>query len=363
MATFNNTSMNANEPNSQLSLEGCSFTDSVAVQICKVLAYCAVLLTSLIGNTLLIIVIYKRKDLRKTVNYFIVNMAFSDFVFSLSGIPVELTQMLSNSFQWHVSGTAGSILCKAYRFSTVTSLTVSVQSIGRITVDRFIAVMFPMTSRIISPKYRVIAIASTWVLALAVRTPLMMTMNLEKYKNLTYCGHWDIVVVFGNMTVFTSYSVATEVIFLIFPLSLITILYFVIAVTLKRRIKHLAQISSHVQREACSESARAAKMSFFMMLAYGICFIPYMAYSYGIYKNGFFSCSLHRILLFFDVFMLYFSSTVNPIICFSFVRKFRLEVIKMYNKCSKKSADSNGEITGQHEIVVLKSIKLIKVND
>ena len=343
MATFNNTSMDANESNSQQSLGGFSFTDSVAVQICKVLAYCAVLLTSLIGNTLLIIVIYKRKDLRKTVNYFIVNMALSDFVFSLSGIPVELTQMSSNSFHWHVSGITGSILCKAYRFLTITSLTVSVQSIAWITVDRFIAVMFPMTSRIISPKYRAIAIASTWVLALAVRTPLTMAMNLEKYKNMTYCGLWDVAVVFGNMTVFTSYIAATEVIFIIFPLFLITILYFVVAVTLKRRIKHLAQISSHIQREACNESARAAKMSFCMMLAYGICFIPYMAYSYGIYKNYAFSCSLHRILWFFDVFMLYFSSTVNPIVCFSFVRKFRLEVIEMCTKCCKGSADNNGK--------------------
>ena len=177
-----NTSVIADELYSKL--KPCFFTDSVAARICKALAYCAVLLISLVGNTSLVFIICKRKEFLRTVNYFIVNMAIYDFVFPLVGIPIKITQIMSHSFHWHVSGAAGSILCKVYRFFSVASLTVSLQSIVWIAIDRFVAVMFPMKVRIISSKFRAIAIASTWIVALAVRSPNLMTVSLAEYENV-----------------------------------------------------------------------------------------------------------------------------------------------------------------------------------
>lgn len=359
MSSCNNTSVPANDSNNRPNLDSCFFTDSVAAQICKLMAYCVVLLIGLVGNVVLAIIIRQRQELRRTVNYFIINMAISDFAFSLADIPIKLSQMTSNSFHWRVGGVAGSILCKVYNFSTMTSLTVSLQSSAWIAVDRFIAVVFPMKVRFLSPRYRAIAIASTWVLALAVRAPYMMAMNLRNYKNATYCGLWDVFMVFDNITAFKSFSWATEAIFLILPLILVTTLYFIIAVTLKRRIKQLARISSHIQLQVHDKNAKAVKMALCMMFAYDICFIPYLILSYGFL--GRLSCSMYKVLSFFVVFLLYLSSTINPLICFVFVRGFRIGLKWMLNKCFKKCVTNKSEINSRQGIV-LKSVKLINSN-
>ena len=346
MLSGKNNSVPANETGNQLN-SGllCFFTDSVAVQVCKVIAYCAVLLSGLVGNTFLVIIICRRRELRKTVNYFIINVAVSDFMFSLAGMPIKLAQLTSSSLHWHVSGDAGSILCKMYMFSTVVSLMVSLQSIVWIAIDRFVAVMFPMKVRIISSKFRAIVIASTWILALAVRTPYMMITNLAKYNNVTYCGVRDIVSVFENITTFKTFSLATEAIFFIAPLILVTVLYFLIAVVLKRRMKYLARISSHIQPQVFEKNARAVKMALCMILAYGMCFVPYLIYFYAL--HGVRSCSFHKVFVFFVLFMLYSSSTVNPIICFAFVRGFRLELKERLNQCFKKCSSHNSDMSSQ----------------
>ena len=59
-------------------------------KISLMVVYCMVLLVGLTGNALIITLVYKRKDLRKTINQLIANMTFSDFVFHFTFIPVEL---------------------------------------------------------------------------------------------------------------------------------------------------------------------------------------------------------------------------------------------------------------------------------
>ncbi|XP_074634184.1 uncharacterized protein LOC141892745 [Acropora palmata] len=70
------------------------------------LALSVVILMNLVGNTLIIITVYKHKELRRTVNYFIVNVAFSDLIYALCDISVEATNMAKSSIQWLITGTA-----------------------------------------------------------------------------------------------------------------------------------------------------------------------------------------------------------------------------------------------------------------
>ena len=132
-------------------------------KVSSIVVYCMVLLVGLTGNALIITLVYKRKDLRKTINQLIANMAFSDFVFQLTSIPVELAKAAYG--QWPIAEPAGSIVCKIQSFVISTSVHVSVQSLTWIALDRFIAVVFPMKVHLISSRFRVLAIASTWIVA------------------------------------------------------------------------------------------------------------------------------------------------------------------------------------------------------
>ena len=122
----------------------CSFADSSAERFSKLFSFCFILLGSLFGNIFIMIIVYKNRDLRKTINYFIVNMALSDLVYPLIVFPVKITELVTDSFHWRVSGIFGSICCKLFFFASLVSLHVSTQSLVWTAIDRFVAVVFPM---------------------------------------------------------------------------------------------------------------------------------------------------------------------------------------------------------------------------
>ena len=147
-----------------------NFDVSYPVKISKLVFLSIILLSSLVGNALIINMVYTRQELRKTINFFIVNMAISDFVFTLVSIPLRLAGIAARSyFQWPVIGKAGLILCKLSVFFPSVSFTVSVQhlqSLVWIAFDRFVAVVFQINNYLISLIFRAFAIASTWMVVM-----------------------------------------------------------------------------------------------------------------------------------------------------------------------------------------------------
>ena len=114
-------------------------------------------------------------------------MAVSVFVFSLTTIPVYLAEM-SSSWQWPIGGTAGSILCKLKNYVMAVSLTVSIESLVWIALDRFGAVVWPMKFHLITSRFRSFAIASTWIVALTVNSADLYLSELLKENENIRCS-------------------------------------------------------------------------------------------------------------------------------------------------------------------------------
>ena len=153
----NNTTVLVSRNETILEKWTCIFVNSNAERISKLCAYCLILLCSFFGNISIIIIVCRRRDLRKTMNYFIVNMAVSDLLFPLVLIPDQMTKIVSSSFHWHVSGILGSFLCEMFYFARPSSLFVSVQSFVWIAIDRFVVVVFPLKLRLMSSKICTVA--------------------------------------------------------------------------------------------------------------------------------------------------------------------------------------------------------------
>lgn len=84
----------------------CIFIYSTAERISKLWAYCFILFGSLFENIFIIIFVYKQEDLRKAINinYFNVNMAESDLLLLLALLPDQISQLVTDSLHWRVSG-------------------------------------------------------------------------------------------------------------------------------------------------------------------------------------------------------------------------------------------------------------------
>ena len=123
-------------------------------------AYCLIFLVSLAGNTIIGIIVYKTKTMRKPSNFLIVNMAISDLLFPIFVIPREIQRLYIDS--WLIGGPLGQALCKLVIFLSDVSFAVSVQNLVLIAVDRFGAVVYPLRSPLISLKLCPFFILATW---------------------------------------------------------------------------------------------------------------------------------------------------------------------------------------------------------
>ena len=131
-----NTSVNGTQP----SISSCSWNPR-AEKVGKTFAYCLVFLVSLAGNTVIGIIVFKKKTMRKPINFLIVNMAMSDLLFPIFVIPGEIQRLYIDS--WLIGGPLGQALCKLVPFVLDVSLGVSIQSLNLIAVGRFRAVVYP----------------------------------------------------------------------------------------------------------------------------------------------------------------------------------------------------------------------------
>jgi len=65
-----------------------------AAKIGKAFVYCLIIVVSLKGNSLIGIIICKKKPMRKKINYLILNMAMSDILISIFVIQVDFVELL-----------------------------------------------------------------------------------------------------------------------------------------------------------------------------------------------------------------------------------------------------------------------------
>ena len=114
-----NTTINETQPSS------CS-SNPTAEKIAKTFAYCLFFIVSLAGNTVIGIIVYKTKTMRKPINVFIVNMAMSDLLFPIFVIP-PLTLMLYTD-SWLIGGSLGQAFCKLKAFLPDVSTDTGLQS-------------------------------------------------------------------------------------------------------------------------------------------------------------------------------------------------------------------------------------------
>ena len=106
------------------------------------------------------------------------------------------------------------------------SLTVSIESLVCIALDRFVAVVLPMKIHFVSSRFRVVAIISSWIFSLIINSlDLYASELVEENGRMTCQGK-------NNTLLVITYGYVRMAVVYITPLLLITALYCSIAFTL-----------------------------------------------------------------------------------------------------------------------------------
>jgi len=308
-----NTTINGTQPSS------CS-SNPTAEKIRKTVAYCLIFLVSLAGNTVIGIIVYKTKTMRKPINFFIVNMAMSDLLFPIFLIPREIQMLYIDS--WLVGGPLGQALCKLVVFVADVSIAVSIQSLVLIAVDRFGAVVYPLRSPLISSKLCPFFILATWIVAMAIFSPYLVAFKLVEYPEGPACiNQW--IEAFGENSSFKNYYASLVVVFYFIPLLLIATLYIIIFQKLKsQKIPGEQSISAGQQRQ--QRERNVLKMAIAIVFGFAVCWMPlaigwfvFLFASNILSQCGFYYFSTVALL------MARANCAINPCICFIFSSNYR----------------------------------------
>ena len=248
-----------------------SLINPEALKVGATVAYSLILVVSLVGNSLIVLIVYKTPTLRKPINMLIANMAMSDLLYPIFMFPFLLAELAFGP--WLIGGTLGQALCKIRPFLAEISMVVSIQSLVLITVDRYAAVVVPLRSPLISRKVCRCLIVGTWILAVPFCWPYLFTYNLVEYQEGKRCmNQWE--VIFGEKSSFAIYLLSACILFFYIPFVVLVILYSIILIKLKKQA-HPGEQSASAEEQRTRRNGKVLKMTVAIVVAFFICWIPF----------------------------------------------------------------------------------------
>lgn len=117
-----------------------------------------ILILDVCGNCLVIGAILRYRRLRTITNYFVISLAVSDLLIAALSMPFRIHHTLK-SLYWDL----GETICEFWVFMDLLCSCASISNLSLISIDRFLALTFPLSYRSIMTKCRAVAaIAFVW---------------------------------------------------------------------------------------------------------------------------------------------------------------------------------------------------------
>lgn len=327
--------LNLSSGNSLVSESECFHRDSLATKFLRILPHFFIIIVSLIGNSMVVAVVFKNSRMRTTVNYYIVNMAIADLLITLY-MPRTISAVIFG-YEWVIGGTAGLVLCKLSIFVNQIPMIASIFTVVAISFDRFNAVVFPLRT-FVSTRMCKVVIFCTWLIALAFRSPTVYAVHLVPGKNGKLYCNLALDVTFGPGAKKLYYNFNMIAIFTI-PFLTTVILYTSIMVTLKRRkAPGLTPENSSNNSEGFKRrevvKKNVLRLVLIVVTAFILCWLLYyirlilFAYGYD------FSCNW----LFVRLILAHFNSALNPCLYAIFSENYRKGFKKILSRgnCLKR---------------------------
>ena len=308
----------------------------------KIFSYCVILFLSVFGNSLLIVIIKKNKRMQTITNYLIANMAVSDILITVLAIPRQITEILRGPSIWLIQGNFGSFLCKTVSFFQDISTAVSILSLVVIAIDRYRGIVFPWRKPLIKPaKLCKVIIPLIWLVSMGLHAVYFYTFRVITIHDKSQCKlSW--APKFDQKDAQEIYYAILLVLLIAIPTCVLTSLYSVIILNLKRGIKRCKSLSNFVTSQRLKEDTKVVRNILAILIAFMVCIIPINVFAILLYFvwDWKLPCGMEG-FVFAVYFILYLNASVNPCIYFTFNEKYRqtlLNILKALIRRSKPKA-------------------------
>lgn len=189
-------------------------------------ATCAVL--GVVFNLLTIITLLTGRRNSREIRIQLVNLAISDLLWSLVGPAIFVYIRLE------IPMTSNEALCKLISFLGFLVVTVSPLCNVAISLDRFVAVYFPMKIINYRTRHKVMAAAAVWMIGILVDMGTLFNAHTGEWDNQTWCYARPIIYDKTKTLPFEQFLIATAIKFGL-PSIVMIVMYALIAGKLHKR--------------------------------------------------------------------------------------------------------------------------------
>ncbi|XP_013772526.2 tachykinin-like peptides receptor 86C [Limulus polyphemus] len=301
------------------------------------------------GNAIVIWIVIAHRRMRTITNYFLLNVSLSDLMMA------TFNSIFNFIFMLHSHWPFGSAYCTINNFIAYLTVSVSVFTIGTTSIDRYIAIVHPLTPRM--PKKVVyLLVAVTWISGAALSVPTLLYSTTLTYRypdgslrTLCYLNWPDGPA--GTSYSDYEYNLFFLVMTYVVPMLTMAFTYSKMCCTLwgSRGIG----VETERQRNLIKSKQKVVRMLVVVVLIFAICWLPYHIYFLytfhfpEVLQNPYVQ---HVYLAFYWLAMS--NSMYNPIIYYLMNNKFRM-YFKIAMSCCrlKGNKDSVHRWTrGEHQV-------------
>ncbi|KAM9734840.1 opsin 4xa [Menidia menidia] len=225
------------------------------------------------GNALVMYAFYCNKKLRTPPNFFIMNLAVSDFLMAITQSPIFFVNSL---YKGWIFGETG---CKMYAFCGALFGIASMINLLAISIDRYIVITKPLQSIAwTSARRTCLIIALVWLYSLAWSlAPLLGWSSYIPEGLMTSCT-WDYVT---STPANKSYTLMLCCFVFFIPLGIISYCYLCMFLAIRHTSRDVEQLGSQVrqstliQQQSIKTEWKLAKIAFVVIIVFVLSWSPY----------------------------------------------------------------------------------------
>lgn len=290
----------------------------------------------MVGNSMVVAVIYCYMKLKTVANIFVLNLAISDLTFLIT-LPMWAT-VTATGYHWPFGG----FLCKTSAGLVIFNLYTSVFFLTALSIDRYLAIVHPVRSRRLrTVVYARITCVVIWLFAFVLSVPTAMTRDVHHItnSNKTVCAILHQVQDDRLSDLLLAISLMKSFLGFLVP--------FIVIITCYCLIGRALLGARHIQKSSRSRDDEVLRMLAAAVLAFFLCWVPHQVFHFMQVLTQMTmanNCAILEIIdtaMPFTICIAYFSSCVNPIV-YGFVgNNFRKNLLRLL-RCSP------GGPTGPH---------------
>ncbi|KPP77094.1 Pyroglutamylated RFamide peptide receptor-like [Scleropages formosus] len=149
-----------------------------------VVMYAIIFVLALVGNSLVVYIVLRKRAVQTATNIFICSLAVSDLLITFFCIPFTLLQNISS--EW----LGGVLVCKTVPFVQTMAIVTCILTMTCIAVERYQGIVYPLKmKRQYTPQRAYKMLGFVWAAAVIVGSPMLFVQQLEVKYDFLYDRH------------------------------------------------------------------------------------------------------------------------------------------------------------------------------